>query len=284
MRFLKGISIRKKITMLIVFACVLSLFVTIGALMVFELSTYRQRALSDARTQAAILATNLHAPLTFEHHQAADHVLQSLQLNPSVFAAGVMKPDSQYLAIYIRGSADSTLLPRSPTLGYRFSNGYLILTRRVVYQQKVAGYLSIQYTLERLTDRFPGYGIAVLALLTALILVGIVLHSGFTNLISRRLDTLAQTARQISDKKDFSIRAPQNDHDELGVFTQTLNTMLDTIEQQDEAIRRSEERLRLAMEASRIGIWQWNPENHLVTIDASFLSFSKGKKPDQTER
>ncbi|MFW6221395.1 MAG: ATP-binding protein [Fibrobacterota bacterium] len=275
MRFLRNIPIRKKISFLIIFACVVSLLVTTGVLVLFELSTYRRRALEDARTQAAILSMNLHAPLVFGHEQAAQRVLRSLQLKPSIVSAYVMNAEGKYLASYSQSASD-TLLPAepdSPEVGYRFSEGYLFLTRRVIYEQQTVGYLTIQYSLANLLERLPGYGIAILSLLVALILVGIVLDSGFRDLIVRRLDRLAHVAGQISSKKDYSIRAFPNGQDELGVFTQALNAMLDTIETQNKEIRHSEQRLRLAMEASRIGIWQWDTRNHSIHLDTSFVFF-----------
>src|SRR5437879_1015181 len=54
---------------------------------------------------------------------------------------------------------------------------------------------------------------------------------------------LAETARAVSDRRDYSVRAAKLGEDELGVLTDAFNHMLSRIEAQDRALRESKEGL-----------------------------------------
>src|SRR5207302_990568 len=62
--------------------------------------------------------------------------------------------------------------------------------------------------------------------------------------ISQPILTLAETATAISTRQDYSVRAPKLGEDELGVLTDAFNQMLGRIEDQNRALRASEEELR----------------------------------------
>jgi len=53
----------------------------------------------------------------------------------------------------------------------------------------------------------------------------------------------------------------------LGLLTDAFNQMLTRIQEQTVALAESEERLRLALEASRTGIWDWNIKANRVAWD-----------------
>src|SRR5437899_11334300 len=61
--------------------------------------------------------------------------------------------------------------------------------------------------------------------------------------ISQPVLMLAETARAVSDRRDYSVRAAKLGEDELGVLTDAFNHMLSRIEAQDRALRESKEGL-----------------------------------------
>src|SRR5262249_43956887 len=85
--------------------------------------------------------------------------------------------------------------------------------------------------------------------------------------ISQPILELADTAKAVSGRKDYSVRAKKYGHDELGQLTDSFNEMLTRIQEQTVALRDSEERLRLALEASRTGTWHWDLKSDKMTWD-----------------
>jgi signal transduction histidine kinase len=61
---------------------------------------------------------------------------------------------------------------------------------------------------------------------------------------------LADTARVVSVNRDYSARAKKQGNDELGLLTDAFNQMLAQINAQDEALRKSEEQLRRALQSA----------------------------------
>jgi len=86
--------------------------------------------------------------------------------------------------------------------------------------------------------------------------------SGITPILS-----LANTARIISEQRDYSVRAEKLSNDELGLLTDAFNQMLTRIQEQTVALREREEQLRLALEASRTGTWDWSIKTNRVLWD-----------------
>jgi len=86
--------------------------------------------------------------------------------------------------------------------------------------------------------------------------------------ISEPILVLAHTAHAIADRRDYSVRAAKGGQDELGVLTDAFNQMLTRIDEQDRALKESEERLHLALMSSGVGTWSWSVvENSLVWDD-----------------
>jgi len=64
------------------------------------------------------------------------------------------------------------------------------------------------------------------------------------------------------------VRATKSSDDELGLLTDAFNQMLTRIDEQDRALKESDERLNLALMSSGVGTWSWNVvENSLIWDD-----------------
>jgi PAS domain S-box-containing protein len=69
---------------------------------------------------------------------------------------------------------------------------------------------------------------------------------------------LAKVASSVSQRPDYSVRAIRHGADEIGQLTDAFNRMLVRIGESNAALAAGEERLRLALEGSRTGTWDWN--------------------------
>ena len=69
------------------------------------------------------------------------------------------------------------------------------------------------------------------AILVAGLLISFLISTVLQGMVARPLGALADTARQIADRGDYSIRAATRTGDEIGVLVQAFNRMLDEIQQ-----------------------------------------------------
>src|SRR2546421_5178130 len=75
------------------------------------------------------------------------------------------------------------------------------------------------------------------------LLAAYLLSTALQDTIAQPILMLGETARAVSDRRDYSVRAPKLGENELGTLTDAFNHMLGRIEQQDPALRESKEGL-----------------------------------------
>src|SRR5664279_5592965 len=107
--------------------------------------------------------------------------------------------------------------------------------------------LYLESNRQAIHDRLWRYaGLAVLVMLVSL-LVTYLLSAAMQGQISRPILAVAETARAIAIRGDYSVRATKVGQDEIGLLTDAFNQMLGQIEEQNRAIWDSHERLNLSL-------------------------------------
>lgn len=106
----------------------------------------------------------------------------------------------------------------------------------------------------RLSYGLGGGVIAISALLAGLIARG----------VSRSVASLAHTAEQVSQQKNFGIRAPKTSEDELGRLADTFNEMLSGIQSRDAELRHHGENLERLVEQRTAALQKRNQAMRLV--------------------
>jgi len=99
----------------------------------------------------------------------------------------------------------------------------------VVDNREIVGtvYLRADYELY---DRLVGYlGIAAVVAAIAM-LVAYVLSRQLQQIVTSPLLAIADIAREVTEKRNFSLRAPKLSNDEIGMLAESFNTMLAEIE------------------------------------------------------
>ncbi|HEX6107353.1 MAG TPA: ATP-binding protein, partial [Gemmatimonadales bacterium] len=245
--------IRQKVALLIAVASVAGLLFAAGAMLVYELTTFRPRAVRDARTQADLMRLNSVAALQFNDAKAAAENLATLSRRPEILAATLLRSDLTVLARYATPNAPPA--PAQLTPGIRFLSDRLVLIEAVEVDGQRMGWLTLQYAVPPLWRRLPEYGTIAGVVLLALATASALLLGMLGRSVSAPLLTLAGAARRITETGDFRLRVPDRVGDEIGVLTTAFNRMVATVEAQQGALRQSEARLRLALEGARMQTW-----------------------------
>jgi signal transduction histidine kinase len=240
----RDISIRRKLTWAIMLTSTTVLLLTGLAFMTYELTTFRSRIQANVRTVADIIALNSAAALAFHHTNDAHLVLDSLRAYPNALHAALYTPDGQLFASYKASSAPSVPLIAPARNAVRFEGSHYLIFQPVIYGGKLQGTFYLKYSLASLYEQFRLYGSMVLMILAGSSLAALALSAFLQKRISQPILRLARTAREISGRKDYSVRADKTGNDELGILTDSFNDMLTQIQQRDDALRDKEERLR----------------------------------------
>ena len=233
----RNLSIQRKISLAILFPCVMALAVAAAGIFLAELSNFRQSFTRDLEAIGWMLAHNTTAAIAFKDRKGAEDLLTAVQAKPYIVRACIELPDAAEFACY--ESSRLKMPPRVSKQDGLYSNaGYLVLNQPVMLAgERIA-------TLRLLCDYQTEYHRSLRLYLTILILVVLVavllallLSSRLQHLIAAPVLNLAATAQNVADKKDYSLRAPKLSEDEVGCLTDAFNEMLGKIEQDDKALR-----------------------------------------------
>lgn len=236
MEWLQHLPIRRKLTITIVSICGAVLLLACAALAVFEFLDFRRTLVREATVMADIVGTNIRAALAFDDAAAAREVLRAVAAEPHVMAAGVYTRDGRRFAEFLREGVKSDLPDVSAMEGARFEAGALNVFRPVVLNEKWIGTVHVRTDLDGIRDRLVLFaGIAALVLLGSMA-VAFGLSAWLQRPIAEPILALAETARAIAERKDYSVRAARQSGGEVGVLTEAFNQMLTGIEEREAAL------------------------------------------------
>jgi signal transduction histidine kinase len=221
------------------------LTLTCGTFLAYELVTFRQSMVRSLSTLAQAIATNSTASLAFQNADDGAQVLSALTADPHVVAAALYDEQGILFASYTNPAARDLLLPPRPDRdGYHFGPASLSLYQPVTIESRRLGTLYLQSDLGAMYQRFTLYGGMVLGVIAVASLLAFVLARRLQRHITEPVLSLARTAKTVSEKHDFSVRAQRFDDDELGQLTDAFNAMLTRVQERDQALRAQGDELR----------------------------------------
>jgi signal transduction histidine kinase len=221
-------SVRHKLLAVVLAATLAAVLVAIGAMVAYDLRLYHQSWLNDLTTQAELLGRTTAPALTFDDARVAQENLELLRYRPKIRAAAIYDARGRRFASFAQ-DGDATF-PRFPEAdGVYVENGELVAFKRIVSDREILGtvYLRARYELY---DRLLAYlGIAALVTLVAM-LVAYALSSWLRDVVIRPLMAITSVATEVSEKRNFSLRAEKLTRDEIGLLAESFNSMLGEIE------------------------------------------------------
>ena len=233
---LRDKPIRQRLMAILLLTSGVVVVLTCAAFLAYEFVTFRQTTLKNLSTLGGIIAANSTASLAFQNEGDAREILSALRAEPHVVAAALYDKDGKLFARY-PADLPVAAFPAAPDRdGYRFEHSHLVGFAPVAQASNPRlGTLYLQSDLTAVygTLRLAG---AIAALVMAVsLLVAYLLSATLQGTISRPILALAETAKSVSDRSDYSVRAPKLGGDELGLLTDAFNQMLSRIEDQDRA-------------------------------------------------
>lgn len=234
-------SIRKKLLLVILFISGLAVVIVFAGFITYEYISYREILVDDLRTKADIIAENINVALAFRDSSDASRVLRSLSSQPHIIAAAVYDQEKMLFATYVRDGRQE-LFPEEPEEeGWRFEEDAVVLYKPILVNGIQRGTIYLRKNLQELEERFWSYiQIAFLVLLGSFA-VSLLVASRLERSISRPIMDLADTARQVSEGQDYSIRSTKMANDETGVLADAFNQMLAKIHERETNLRQTNE-------------------------------------------
>jgi len=236
-RDLGRVSIRWKLTLLIVTISTVSLLLASVAFITSDRINTQQTVSKNLATMAEIIAANSSAALLFRDARAAQETLGFLKAQQHIQAAAIYGMDNAVFASH-RKPGISIEFPESniQTENVLFWGNHVELFTHINYEGEQIGVVYLRSNMKAIHDRLVWFLGIVAAVLLMSVLVTFALSTRLQRIITDPLLRLSAIARQVRTENNYSLRVNGENEDELGNLIVDFNAMLDEIQSRDDEL------------------------------------------------
>jgi signal transduction histidine kinase len=248
---LRNFPIQRKLRLVVLATCTAALCVASSALFALQFYFFQRDFRRDLVAVAEIIASNSTAALSFADAQAAGENLASLKAKPQITGSALVLKDGTVLA-----QVGRVTLPqpgaRGPGIGFQEQGEDIVYVHPIMLTGERLGLLILHADYTRQANKLHRlYASILVAVLSISFLVAVFVSWKLERVILDPIQNLAITARRVTSRNDYSVRATKAADDEIGSFTDSFNNMLDQIQARDTALlheiaerKRAEEELQ----------------------------------------
>lgn len=238
MEFFKNLSVKYKIILIMMVACVITLIVSCVTFAAYNILSIRKFMVNETSTLADFIATNSTDAIILNDREIGEKVLSTLEAKKQVEFASIHNNDGELIALYRRKGRFKRFEPPNVNFyGSEFNDDSLILRKRILLENENIGTLFIISNIEEINKSIERYFFIVLIIMFFLIFVAYLLSLELQYFISRPIMSLAKVAKRVSEKKEYSLRAMRYANDEVGFLIDQFNEMLDQIQAKEESLK-----------------------------------------------
>lgn len=244
----RNLPIRQKLTAIVLLTCSILVVLSAGFFIADKFFFFRHNMVANMTALAEVIGQNSTAALTFQDTRTAEEILFALSAEPNVEAACIFKPDGSIFAAYPSDTANGTRSENSAAAkqmaaiekdfaphwaGHRFSKKHLDLAKPITLNNKTIGHIVIHVNLQRLHSRLAWSGCMVIGLMCLLALLAQAITAQLHRSISDPLLALVSTMEDVTQQRNYALRAEKRSNDELGILIDGFNDMLSQIQERD---------------------------------------------------
>ncbi|MFH0755996.1 MAG: PAS domain S-box protein, partial [Bacteroidota bacterium] len=260
LKFIQGLSIRKKLVAIILMISCLIIIITISFVAYWNISRLKTEIQSNLVLNAQLVGNYCVVPLTFGDNQHATDALSRLQYIKSIEKAALYDRAGNFFAGYPDTVNENSLLLLPGHQNIVYEDGYFYLTEPVLFQGEMLGTISLKANSDSLTDLKRSLLLVLSLLALVLVILSLVLAGRMQRLISQPIIQLKNHIDKLADNQDFSAHLTRLYDDEIGSLYDGFNNLLDqiTLRQNERAMAKkalieSEIKFRSVFENSPLG-------------------------------
>ena len=230
----RRMSLRHRLLLLTLLTNGAALVLGCGTYLLFDLYDTRVHVVEELQSTADLIGTNAVAALTFDDADSAEKLLAALRTRPQILQAELFTSDGHFFASYRRSDVhdvDRSYPAQNDSINWMPDQ--LTVSRSIVVDARPLGIIRIMSNLDASRRQMA----RSLRITTAVAVGLLVLVYLLTGLLGRSITLpirhLAETAREIAQKKAYSQRAPRLEGKEMRQLGEDFNFMLDEISKRD---------------------------------------------------
>lgn len=245
-------SIKSALTWVVMLICSITLLTSLTISTMQDVSFQKKKLITQLHGYANIIAFNAKAGLLLDDAETEDSRLKSFEAidllhNIHIYKLTAETSELSFFSSYNRQEAGPypTQFERVEKLKDPFFKSEMVeIAKAVEFEGETIGYVYIRASLAELNKYMQSrilsdLFIALLALLGAY-LISRHLQKRFTSPI----ESLLSVVQKVTKEKNFSIRVPATNMEELHILGRAINNMMDRIEQQINKLQAAEHEIR----------------------------------------
>ena len=237
-------TVHRKLMIALMGTSIAVLAITCAVFIAYEYVTFRKDIVRGLATRGEIIAANSTAALAFQNEADARDVLSAFRMDPHIVAACLYDQGGRLFARYPADAPRETFPSAPEPSGGRFERGHVVVFLPVAQGNRRLGTVFLRSDLSAMTERFRLYALLVAFAVASSLVVALLLSGRLQRRVSEPILDLAETARMVSEQKNYALRARKQSEDEIGQLTDSFNNMLAQIQERDAALQKTQEEIR----------------------------------------
>lgn len=246
---LQNMKIKHKLTFVMMLVSLVALFLAGTTFIIIQWIDLRFTMVSNLSTQAKMTANNCKASLTFGDAEGAQEILAAFRIDPSIDFAGIYTEAERPFAVYYRNEDSRPIRPseiKESDAG--FKDGFLTVFRSISLDGEEIGTVCLRSNLLSMHKLLRNNVETAVIVVFFTALTAYFVSSRLQRVISQPILGLAEVAKHVSERKEYSERATKQSNDETGFLIDAFNEMLSQIQQRDLALVGANERLETTVQ------------------------------------
>lgn len=236
----KKLPVKHKLNSIILGVCSSVLVLTFAITFISQWYFYKKNTVEELRMLAKVVSENSTAALVFQDGEALKKNLKSLANNKMIIDSRIMQADGSVVTAYSQHPEAAEFhqhdLYQSEMIqqGHILHSKHIHMTQPIILDGDQIGVLYLQASLNDLYAKMIQVGTYLFVILCSGLIIAVFLANHLQKIITRPLIKLTDAIRQVSDKKNYSLRVEQDSDDELGLLAIGFNDMLTQVQKRDE--------------------------------------------------
>ncbi len=269
------LSLRIKITFIILFTVILVLGIGFGLDIYNENLAIKERAISEKTLTARIVSSYAKVDIYFNNPDTAHESLTYLKTDSSIINAHLFDSNGNIFVSLYKNTPPPHPLPDTTAHWHQFVGDELHIIEPIYFNAENIGQFYLQTSISEQQKILDERILNLTTILIALIFLAIFIAGKLSTLVTRPLFELINATKIVSEQEDYNIKIKSRSKDETSQLVLEFNNMLSKIakreNERDIAINQlseNEQNLKLILD---------NMIDSIITIneDGIILSFNK---------
>ena len=279
MHLLSRLHLKTKLIASMVVISVVAVLLTASALIKYEQYQSLKSIEEDTKTLAAVIANRSTAALIFSDANQAEANLKALGENPNVALACMYDSNEDIFAKYQFHYLDQTNCPDKPEVSSVTIDESVHIFEPITMDGLQVGTLYMNLSLDWVAERRAQQFLFIAVVASVILFISFFIASYLQVVLVSPIKRMTNTARNISQQNDFSLRADLDVRDDVGAMADVFNHMMDKIEDENQRLYNSEDKFRQLAALSPVGIFQIDLEHNITYVNSRWCDITGIHKP-----